>query len=52
MDAGPGHSGGRARFGRLLAGGLGAGHHQPGPAALRPVFRAVSSQNSIKSFTF
>ena len=35
----PGRSG--PRFGRRLAGRLGAGHHRPRPAALRPAVRAL-----------
>ncbi len=35
------HSGRRARLRRLLAGGLGARHHQPRSLALRPVLRAL-----------
>ena len=38
---GAGHSGRRARFGRHLAGGLGARHHQSRSHALRPVVRAL-----------
>ena len=38
---GAGHSGRRARLGRLLAGGLGAGHHQSRSHPLRPVLRAL-----------
>ena len=42
LGQGPRHSGRPGpRFGRRLAGRLGAGHHRPRPAALRPAVRAV-----------
>ncbi len=40
---GAGHSGRRARFGRLLAGGLGAGHHQSGSACASACSSSASS---------